>query len=231
MSAILRRLDGWQRTRSWVGFPFAVLKKFGEDQAGNLAALIAYYAIFSVVPLLLALSTLLAFVLHGHPELQAQVTDSALKNLPLVHLQTSHTHSGSIVALVVGLAISLWSGLGVAKAAQTAFNAVYLVAHTDRPVFLRSTLRALGIIVVGGGGLIVTTVITSAVTSVTSIGGVDVGVGLRIVGTAVAVALNTALFVVLFRWLTVRVVDWRDALPGALLSADVLHLRQLAASA
>jgi YihY family inner membrane protein len=207
-----------------------VVKKFGEDQAGNLAALIAYYAIFSIFPLLLALSTVMSFVLHGDPQLQKSITSSALKNLPLVNVPAS-THGGSIAALVIGLAISLWSGLGVAKAAQTAFNTVYLVSHTDRPNFLKSTLRALGIVVVGGGGLIVTTIIASAVTSVTSIGGVGVGIGLRIAGTALAVALNTALFILLFRWLTVRPVRWRDALPGALISAIALQILQLAASA
>ncbi|HET7529528.1 MAG TPA: YihY/virulence factor BrkB family protein [Mycobacteriales bacterium] len=230
MKGLLARMDRVQRRRRWLAFPFAVVKKFGEDQAGNLAALIAYYAIFSIFPLLLALSTLLGFVLHGHPQLQADVTDSALKNLPLVKIQTTHS-SGSIAALVVGLALSVWSGLGVAKAAQTAFNTVYLVSHTDRPNFLKSTLRALGLVVVGGGGLIVTTAISSAVTSVHSIGGVEVGIGLRIVGIALAVVLNTALFILLFRWLTVRTVRWRDAFPGALISAIALQILQLAASA
>jgi YihY family inner membrane protein len=230
VNALLRRLDSLQRNRKWLAFPFAVIKKFGEDQAGNLAALIAYYAIFSVFPLLLALSTVLGFVLHGHPQWQADVTNSALKNLPLTNIKTSHA-SGSIAALVVGLALSLWSGLGVAKAAQTAFNTVYLVPHTDRPNFLKSTQRALGIVVVGGGGLIVTTAITGAVTSAQSVAGIDVGIGLRAAGTAVAVVLNTALFIALFRWLTVREVRWRDALPGALLAAVALQILQLLAAA
>ena len=207
-----------------------MLKKFGEDQAGNLAALIAYYAIFSIFPLMVALTSVMGFVLHGHPELQHGVTQSALRNLPLINLPASPP-SGSVVALVTGLAISLWSGLGVAKAAQTAFNTVYLVSHIDRPNFLKSTLRALGLVVIGGGGLILTTIIASAVTSVHSIGGLDVGIGLRIAGTAVAVVLNTALFIVLFRWLTVRDVRWRDALPGALMSAVALQILQLVASA
>src|SRR3954447_20765793 len=115
MGALLRRLDRAQKRRPWLAFTFAVLKKFGEDGAGNLAALIAYYAIFSIFPLLLVLSTLLGFVLHGHPEWQGDVTNSALKNLPLVHIQTTNPQGGNIAALVVGAAISLWSGLGVAK--------------------------------------------------------------------------------------------------------------------
>jgi hypothetical protein len=39
------------------------------------------------------------------------------------------------------------------------------------------------------------------------------------------------LFLVLFRWLTVRPVRWRDSLPGAVISAVSLQLLQLAASA
>ena len=230
MKAFLDRLDRMQQRRSWAAFPFAVVKKFGEDQAGNLAALIAYYAIFSIFPLMVALTSVMSFVLHGHPGLQRGVTQSALHNLPLVNLPASPP-SGSVVAIVAGLAIALWSGLGVAKAAQTAFNTVYLVAHTDRPSFLTSTLRALGLVVVGGGALIVTTIISSAVTSVHSVGGVSLGIGFRIAGVALAVALNAALFVLLFRWLTVRNVRWRDALPGALLSAVALQVLQLVATA
>jgi hypothetical protein len=40
-------LDDFQRRHALVGFPFAVAKKFDDDRAGNLAALIAYYGFFS----------------------------------------------------------------------------------------------------------------------------------------------------------------------------------------
>lgn len=229
MKRFLTKLDRWQRAHKWLAFPFAVVKKFGEDQAGNLAALVAYYALFSIFPLLLVLTTVLGFVLAGHPTWQADVTKSALHNLPLVHLQTKHT-SGSIVALVVGALISLWSGLGVAKAAQTAFDTVYLVAKTDRPGFPWGILRATRIVVVGGLGLLTTTAVSGGVANVQSIAGLDLGPGLRILGTLLAVALNAGLFLVLFRWLTVRPVGWKDALPGAVISAVILQVLQTGAS-
>src|SRR3954463_1739595 len=175
MKGLLTRLDRAQQSRRWLGFPFAVLKKFGEDQAGNLAALVAYYAIFSIFPLMLAMSTILGFVLHGHPEWQNDVTQSALKNLPLIGNHQPPPLEGNLTALVIGLALAVWSGLGVAKSAQTAFNTVYLVSHTDRPNFLRSTLRAVGLVVVGGLGLTLTTAVSSAVTSAQTIAGHDVG--------------------------------------------------------
>ena len=232
MGSLLRRLDRFQRSHSWAAFPFAVLKKFGEDEAGNLAALIAYYAFFSVFPLLLAFSTLLGFVLHGHPDWQRSVEHSAFAQLPLIGSkdQPAPLH-GDVVALVVGLALALWSGLGVGKTAQTAFNTVYLVPRRERPAFPKSVLRALGLVAVGGIGLIVTTALATAVTSAGSLGGLHLGPGLRVVGTALAVALNTGLFLVLFRWLTVRHVPWRHALPGAIISAAALQALQLAATA
>lgn len=231
MGSLLGRLDRWQRSRSWFAFPFAVVKKFGEDGAGNLAALIAYYAIFSIFPLLLVLSTVLGYVLHGHPDWQQTVTDSALKNLPLLGDNHPAPLQGNVGALVAGLLLALWSGLGVAKSAQTAFDTVYLVAHTDRPNFLAAIPRALRIVVVGGLGLIITTALSSAVTSADSIGSLDLGAGLRILGVVVAIALNTVLFVILFRWLTVRDMSWRDALPGAVISAVALQVFQLLATA
>lgn len=230
MGALLHRLDRWQRSRSWLAFPFAVIKKFGDDQAGNLAALVAYYAIFSIFPLLLALSTAAGFVLQGHPSLQQDVTNSALKNVPLLSKNHPLPLHGSVFALVVGLVLALWSGLGIAKSAQTAFDTVYLVAKTDRPGFPWGILRALRIVVVGGLGFILTTAVSSAVTGAHALGSLNLGPGLRVIGTAVAVALNTGLFLVLFRWLTVRPVTWRGALPGAIISAVALQALQLAST-
>jgi membrane protein len=176
---------------------------------------------------LLALSTMVGFVLHGHPTWQAEVTRSAAKNIPLLGDNNPLPLHGSVIALVIGLALALWSGLGVVKGAQTAFDTVYLVPKADRPGFPWSILRALRVVVVGGLGLITTTAVSSAVTSVGSIGSLDLGPGLRIIGTVLAIALNTGLFLVLFRWLTVRAVTWGEALPGALMSAVALQVLQL----
>ena len=43
--------------------PRAVFKKFGEDKAGYLAALVAYYGFFSLFPLMLVMVTVLGYVL------------------------------------------------------------------------------------------------------------------------------------------------------------------------
>jgi uncharacterized BrkB/YihY/UPF0761 family membrane protein len=86
-----------------------VVKKYGEDQAGQRAALLAYYGFFSLFPLLLVAVTVIGFVLQGHADLGQRVVDSAVAQFPVVGDEISGTVSqsrlrGSGAALVVGLA-------------------------------------------------------------------------------------------------------------------------------
>ena len=65
-----RAVDALQQRHAWLAFPVAVWKKFGDDQAGNLAALIAYSALVAIFPLLLVLVTVLDIVLKDHLDWQ-----------------------------------------------------------------------------------------------------------------------------------------------------------------
>ncbi|MBA2546182.1 MAG: YihY/virulence factor BrkB family protein, partial [Solirubrobacterales bacterium] len=73
---MLEAVDGYQRRHSWLGFPLAVIYKFGDDQGPYLTALITYYGFLSLFPLMLLLVTILGFVLEGDPELQEKLVDS-----------------------------------------------------------------------------------------------------------------------------------------------------------
>jgi hypothetical protein len=54
--AKLDRLDSYQQRHPALGVPIAVARKFLDDESINLAAVIAFWAFFSVFPLLLFLS-------------------------------------------------------------------------------------------------------------------------------------------------------------------------------
>src|SRR5436190_16882984 len=120
---LLRRADSSQRRVPWLAFPLAVIKKYGDDQAGNLAALMAYYAFLSVFPILLVFATVLGFVLRGNPDLYKRLLNSALAEFPVVgeSLRFEGLH-GNWWALALGVLISLWGAKGVASGAMTAFN-------------------------------------------------------------------------------------------------------------
>src|SRR3954454_8403023 len=103
---ILRSIDAFQQRNRPVGFLFAVVKKFGDDRAGMLAALLAYYGFLALFPLLLLLVTVLGFVLHDNPNLQQQVLDSALSDVPVLgdQIRTNiHAIQASPIVTVVAL--------------------------------------------------------------------------------------------------------------------------------
>jgi hypothetical protein len=52
LSALVSRVIAWadrlQRRHGVLGFPYAVVKKFGDDEGGREAALITYYGFLSI---------------------------------------------------------------------------------------------------------------------------------------------------------------------------------------
>ena len=79
---VQRRVDQVQKQQSFLGFLIGVVKKFGDDQAGYLAALVAYYAFFSIFPLLLVFATVLGFVLQNNRGLRDRIINTVQNNFP-----------------------------------------------------------------------------------------------------------------------------------------------------
>jgi len=212
---LVRRLDLYQQRHGWLGFPLAVVKKFGEDRAGNKAALMAYYGFFSLFPLLLVFVTVLGFVLHGDVALQHRVINSVKDNFPYVsrYLKVGSI-SGNGVALGVGLAGALWAGMGVTNAAQDAMNAIWDVPLWARPNFLKTRARGLGLLLLLGTFALAATFLSGLGSTSGSF-----SVALRIVGVAASLALNLLLYAVAFQVLTVKHLAVREILPGAVLGA------------
>jgi YihY family inner membrane protein len=225
----MARFDAWQRERAWAALPFAVVKKFGDDQAGNLAALVAYYSFFSIFPLLLVLTTVLGRVLADNPDLQARVLDSALVQLPVIGDQLRDNVDGlpgSGLALVIGIGGALWAGMGAVLGMQTALDGVWNVPLRRRPNALVGRLRALAVLALLGTGVVLLTVSAPLVRTLAS---VPVVGSLASVGVAFLLALG--LFLLTFHVLTDAPVAWRDQLPGAAAAAVAWALLQLVGAA
>src|SRR5579862_665339 len=213
---LLRRADLIQQDRPRLAFVVAAWKKFGDDQAGNLAALVAYYAFFSLFPLLLVLVTVLDLVLRGNPHLQHELLSSAYKQYPLIGGQHFHSLSGTGLALFFGLAGTLFGARGVASAIQNALNSAWEVPFTRRPGFPWSMLRSLALIVVIGVGQ-VTAITLSSMAGGT--GHIISGAAAKAAAILVALVLNFGVFWLAFRVGTAREVGARDMLLGAVIAA------------
>jgi len=203
--------DRFQRQHSPLGFALAVRQKYSEDQGGYLAATITYYGFFSMFPLLLVATTVLGFVLRGHKHLQESIVDSALGQFPVIgHDLRIHGLHGSVVALALGLTLSLWAGMGVFLALENAMYQVWGIPFRNRPGFLRRRGRALLLLLVLGAGALCTTVLSGLGTF-----GASYGVAWKIGAVALSTVLDIGLFWVAFRLLTVKDVSWRSLRGGA----------------
>jgi membrane protein len=218
----LDRIDAYQQRHHWLALPLAVVKKFSDDQGGNLAALVAYYAFFSLFPLLLVFVTVLGFVLQGDPAAQRSVENSVLGQFPIVGTSLQpKALQGSAAALLIGLLTSLLSGLGVTNAAQNAFDRVWAVPFKARPNFIKRRLRGLALLVSLGALFIIATVASGAVT-----GGLG-GPLLKVAGIALSLALNFGLFLAAFRLMTAADIPTRCLWIGVTVAAVFWEILQI----
>jgi membrane protein len=219
MKVLIRRVDRYQRAHGWLGLPVAVFKKFGEDRAGQLAALVAYYGFFSLFPLLLALVTVVGMVLGENPELQGRILDTALAQFPVIGDEIRRNIGaleGTGLALMVGIGGALWSGLAAVKVAQNGMDQVWDVPVKHQPSFPVALLRAVLMLATLGLFLLLSTFL----------GGVAAGARteadlLQVAGVIGTFVLNFLVFWVAFKVLTVAEVGWGDVFAGAL-AASVL---------
>ena len=220
----VKAFDAFQQRHRGVAIPMAVVKKFADDQGGRLAALVAYYAFFSLFPLLLVLVTILAYVLQGDVHLQQKISGSVLSQFPIIgsqlgsHISSLHGHA---LTLVIGIFTSLFSGLGVTQAAQNAFDHVWAVPFKERPDFLRSRLRGLMLLALLGGLFILATVITGLVS------GALPGPLAKVGGVLVSLLLNYALFLAAFRLLTAAAVETSCLWVGVIVAGTFWTILQL----
>ncbi len=222
---LLNAVDRFQQRHAALAFPLAVWRKFGDDQAGNLAALIAYYAFVSVFPLLLVLVTVLGFVLSGNERLQQDVLNSALTEFPVIGPQLrSNIHSLTTGGgeLSIGLVGTFLGARGVAGAVQNAMNQVWAVPRRARPGFPFSWLRSFALIGVIGLGVLLTT----ALSGISSWGGHFFGPWSRVGIVALSLTLNVGLFWLGLRVATAAQITWRELRLGAIISAVVWQALQ-----
>ena len=219
----MRRVDAFQQHRSRLAFAFAVVKKYGDDRGGSLAALITYYGFLAVFPLLLLLTTILGYVVGASSSATDRILRSALVDFPIIgdQLTTSiNPLHGSGVGLAVGLIGLGWGSLGVTQVAQHAMAEVWNIPGVRRPNFVTRLTRGVLLMVVLGLGVTSTTLLASLAT----LGGH--AAVFRLGGFAGSVAINVAIFIGAFRLTTPKQIPTRHLLTGAVFAGAAWSLLQ-----
>src|ERR1700761_1806587 len=59
---VIGAVDRWQRRTRWAGVPYAVMKKFGDDNANLVVVALAWYGFTAIFPLLLVVTAVLGSI-------------------------------------------------------------------------------------------------------------------------------------------------------------------------
>lgn len=222
----VERLDRYQRQHRILGFPLAVIYKYGDDQGPYLGAIITYYAFIAIFPSLLISSSVLGFVLQDNPDWRDSLLESALSQFPIIGDQLGRPEGveGSRSAIVVGALVGFYGVLGLGQAVQNAADTVWSVPRNKRGNPFLARARSLALMTIAGSGLVLLAIVSALISNLEAlVPALDAPVLIPIFGFL----LSVFVFYLLFRLVSHRRSKWRSALPGAVVTACLWALLQI----
>jgi YihY family inner membrane protein len=210
----VRRIDATQQRYTPTAFVFGVVKKYGDDNGGVLAANLAYSAFVSLFPLLLVLVSILGRIASVNQRFKTDVLNAVARQVPLIGNQlTGNVHQlqrSSVIGLIVGLAILIWGASGLAQAGLFTMEQVWNLPGPARPGYAQRLGRSALFLCLLGGGVIATTLLTGLSTYRHN------ALVMVILAEVLAAAFNSGMYLGAFRALTPKGVPTRNLLPGAI---------------
>ena len=207
--------DGFQRRHGVLGFPYAVVRKYLDDEGGREAALITYYGFLSIFPLLLLGVAILSRVLRAQAELRQRLIDEivppVLRSTVEQSLTTLPTSTIPFIAGLIGL---LFAGTGVVFSVYHTLNNVAAVPRRVRAGFFARYVRVFVMLATVLLGALAVGVLTVAVTALPSLP--TEGRVLAALGSALIVF---AVLLLAARLLLLRPAPFRSLWPSAAIGA------------
>lgn len=239
------------RRRAWLMLR-RLARRFAKAQVGTLAAALAYYAAFSLGPLLLLLGGWLGSVLQAQPdvaeryraalsELLAPLLPEGLDSLTLIERSfeavVEQLAQGTFLRGALSLLVLLWASSGFFASLQRALEVIFDVPETRG--FLRT--RAVALMLIGGVALVIAVELVGSSLLAWIWGGVNATLTrLEAFGLDVPpppdflsqtgplrILLAILAFALCFRFLPRRASRWDGALLGALVSVAGLQMMRV----
>jgi membrane protein len=206
-------------------------KEFGEDKVLRLSAALAYYALFSIAPLVIIVIAVAGLVFGTEAvsgQLQGQlrgiVGDNGAQMIESMVSAARKPHQ-SIVATIIGVATLLLGASGVFGQLQDALNTIWEVKpKPGRGILgmLRDRFLSMAMVLGTGFLLLISMVLSAALMALTGFMGNAFGIGpvlAEILNNVVSFAVITLLFAMIFKFLPDVKVAWRDVWAGAIFTA------------
>lgn len=226
--------------------------KWQKDKCLEMGAALAYYALFSLFPILLVITSVVGFLLGPDTDVFKNILDVASNSLPaeaagIVEQTLLQMNQGSVRAGIIGFALSLFAASSVFGALDRSVDRIWKAEEDEESSsgvlstatsFLMKKLLAFGLVMTTAALLLLSLVSNIAIRVILQvIAKMDRNItavkldtfliarGLQIGSSFLLVALAVLL---LLRFLPSTATPWKDVWPGAILTtALLLGLQQL----
>ncbi len=212
----------------WLDHIVRAWSRYRSDSGDRLAASVTYFGFLSFFPIIALAFSVVGFVVDAYPKAQTELIKQINAFLPGLasKLDVATIGNAKVASGIIGIVGLLLAGLGWIDALREAIRTMW---HHDLKVgnFLVKKLSDIGIL----AGLGLTMAASVAVTGVSSSatgwflkliglqGSLAAGILLRVVGYALALAVDVALFLFILIRLPKVATPFRQVLKGALLGA------------
>ncbi len=227
--ALDRRLGGWPTLLIRTGLAF------DQDDGAVMSRSIAYYALFSLFPLLLVLISFAASFL-GSSQAQQLVIEWVARFLPttgdLVQINSDQIAAAQSTINILALLGLFWSASGVFTATYRSVNRAW--GNPKSQLFWSEKLFGLAVVMVAGLLLLTTTVLSTVISVLLSWRPLLLAGGSildpetsplwNLVSNLLPIPVSIVAFILLYRIIPRNAVSWRDVWLGGLLAGLVWEL-------
>jgi membrane protein len=213
--------------------------EWSEDKAERLGAALAYYAAFSIAPLLIIVVSVVGFFYTGDTlgQIQRQIAMVAGENAAEVIVATVRgikASGGSVTATVISIITLLIGATGVFTALQDAMNTIWEVTPKPRRLWseiLRTRFLSFALVLAISFLLLVSLVISAALAAVSQYFQTLLpmsGAFWPFLDFAVSFVTTTLLFAMIYKILPDVHIHWSDVWIGAAATATLFALGKIA---
>jgi len=217
------------------------LQEFGKDHASMLGAALAYYAVFSIGPLLI-IAIAIAGKIFGEAAARGEVANTIqtimgpdMAKVIQGLIENARQPGAGLVATIVGIVGLIFGAMGIFGQLKIALNIIWEVPPPQGGILnlVFSNLLTFLMVLVVVAMLLVSMVVNSGLAAIGKIVTENVPEGTflwQVVGYAVTVGLLTLAFAITFRVLPDLVISWKDVWLGAFITAVLFMLGQFGIS-
>jgi membrane protein len=201
------------------------------DNGTSLAAALAYYAVFSLAPILI-IAVAVAGIVFGEEAARGELTDQISgfvgeQGADLTQTMLANANKPSIGSLagLLGLATLLFGATGAFSQMQKALNEIWNVPRSERSgIWHTVTTRFISFLLVLGVGLLllvmlILSALISGLTNLLGASGASAQMWGQIINFVASFAITALLFALIYKVLPDVDIAWRDVWVGALVTS------------